>query len=130
MLWPRLLFFLGLISLPACHAAVAARCQTSKREFLCTDVTNTVHGIPIHYRLSVQIPLKDCSVYDPAFTSGESNVLRELGMTVITENEVSCWPLMFFFLSRQTREAQPVDNAVLKQSVDVLKVSAQLMPMK
>ncbi|TMS03530.1 SRR1-like protein [Larimichthys crocea] len=34
-----------------------------------------------------QIPLKDCSVYDPAFSSGEEDVLRELGVTVLTENE-------------------------------------------
>jgi len=38
-----------------------------------------------------QIPPKDCSVYDPAFSSGEMDVLRELGLTVLTENEVSCW---------------------------------------
>lgn len=34
-----------------------------------------------------QIPLKDCSVYDPAFSSGEKDVLKELGLTVLTENE-------------------------------------------
>uniref|UniRef100_A0A8C2WCG9 SRR1 domain containing n=1 Tax=Cyclopterus lumpus TaxID=8103 RepID=A0A8C2WCG9_CYCLU len=34
-----------------------------------------------------QVPLKDCSVYDPAFSSGEMAVLRELGLTVLTENE-------------------------------------------
>lgn len=34
-----------------------------------------------------QIPLKDCSVYDPVFSSGERDVLRELGLTVLTENE-------------------------------------------
>lgn len=44
-----------------------------------------------HYPL--QIPPKDCSVFDPAFTPGEMDVLRELGMTVLTENEVSCWPV-------------------------------------
>ncbi|XP_041642582.1 SRR1-like protein [Cheilinus undulatus] len=36
---------------------------------------------------SGQIPLKDCSIYDPAFSSGEKDVLRELGLTVLTENE-------------------------------------------
>ncbi|XP_020505579.2 SRR1-like protein [Labrus bergylta] len=36
---------------------------------------------------SVQIPLKNCSVYDPVFSSGERDVLRELGLTVLTENE-------------------------------------------
>ncbi|XP_029998882.1 SRR1-like protein [Sphaeramia orbicularis] len=34
-----------------------------------------------------QILLKDCSVYDPAFSSGEKDVLREMGLTVLTENE-------------------------------------------
>nr|XP_020450018.1 SRR1-like protein [Monopterus albus] len=34
-----------------------------------------------------QIPLKDCFVYDPAFSSGERDVLTELGLTVLTENE-------------------------------------------
>ncbi|XP_072243088.1 SRR1-like protein isoform X2 [Leuresthes tenuis] len=34
-----------------------------------------------------QIPLHDCSVYDPAFSHGERDVLRELGLTVLTENE-------------------------------------------
>ncbi|KAM7391867.1 hypothetical protein PAMP_022518 [Pampus punctatissimus] len=34
-----------------------------------------------------QIPLKDCSVYDPVFSSGERDVLRELGLTVLTKNE-------------------------------------------
>ncbi|XP_029016858.1 SRR1-like protein [Betta splendens] len=34
-----------------------------------------------------QIPWKNCSVYDPAFSSGERDVLRELGLTVLTENE-------------------------------------------
>ncbi|KAM4576558.1 SRR1-like protein [Odontesthes bonariensis] len=34
-----------------------------------------------------QIPLQDCSVYDPAFSRGDMDVLRELGLTVLTENE-------------------------------------------
>ncbi|XP_068422452.1 SRR1-like protein isoform X2 [Clinocottus analis] len=34
-----------------------------------------------------QIPLKDCSVYDPAFSTGERTVLSELGLTVLKENE-------------------------------------------
>ena len=35
-----------------------------------------------------QIPVKSCSLYDPVFSSGERDVLRELGLTVLTENEV------------------------------------------
>ncbi|XP_029915849.1 SRR1-like protein [Myripristis murdjan] len=34
-----------------------------------------------------QIPLKDCCVYDPVFSSGEREVLGELGLTVLSENE-------------------------------------------
>ncbi|KAK1893210.1 SRR1-like protein [Dissostichus eleginoides] len=34
-----------------------------------------------------QIPLKDCFIYDPAFSSGERDVLMQLGLTVLTENE-------------------------------------------
>ncbi|KAM7018210.1 SRR1-like protein [Tautogolabrus adspersus] len=36
---------------------------------------------------SGQIPLKNCSVYDPVFSSGERDVLRELELTVLMENE-------------------------------------------
>lgn len=36
-----------------------------------------------------QIPVKDCSVFDPVFSAGEKDVLRELGLTVLSENEVS-----------------------------------------
>lgn len=36
---------------------------------------------------AAQIPVKDCCVYDPVFSSGERDVLRELGLTVLTENE-------------------------------------------
>ncbi|XP_024131788.1 SRR1-like protein [Oryzias melastigma] len=35
----------------------------------------------------LQVSLKNCFVYDPIFSSGEQKVLRELGMTVLTENE-------------------------------------------
>ncbi|XP_054466531.1 SRR1-like protein [Anoplopoma fimbria] len=49
-----------------------------------------------------QIPLKDCSVYDPAFSSGERDVLRELGLTVLTENEegkrLATKPTLFYLM--------------------------------
>uniref|UniRef100_A0A3P9IQG2 SRR1 domain containing n=1 Tax=Oryzias latipes TaxID=8090 RepID=A0A3P9IQG2_ORYLA len=35
----------------------------------------------------LQVSLRDCLVYDPIFSPGEQDVLRELGMTVLTENE-------------------------------------------
>ncbi|KAM9743629.1 SRR1-like protein isoform 1-T1 [Menidia menidia] len=34
-----------------------------------------------------QIPLLDCSVYDPVFSCGERDVLKELGLNVLTGNE-------------------------------------------
>ncbi|GLD53918.1 SRR1-like protein [Lates japonicus] len=49
-----------------------------------------------------QIPRKDCSVYDPAFSSGEKDVLRELGLTVLTENEegkrLATKPTLFYLM--------------------------------
>ncbi|XP_040050559.2 SRR1-like protein [Gasterosteus aculeatus] len=49
-----------------------------------------------------QIPLKDCSVYDPAFSRGEKAVLRELGLTVLTENEegkrLATKPTLFYLM--------------------------------
>lgn len=36
---------------------------------------------------AAQIELSDCFVYDPVFSPGEKAVLRELGMTLLTENE-------------------------------------------
>ncbi|XP_058492204.1 SRR1-like protein [Solea solea] len=34
-----------------------------------------------------QIPLEDCSVYDPMFSTAERDILRKLGLNVLTENE-------------------------------------------
>ncbi|XP_068594681.1 SRR1-like protein [Brachionichthys hirsutus] len=49
-----------------------------------------------------QIPLKDCSVYDPVFTSGERDVLKALGVTVLTENEegkrLAAKPTLFYLM--------------------------------
>ncbi|XP_071338907.1 SRR1-like protein [Trachinotus anak] len=49
-----------------------------------------------------QIPLKDCSVYDPAFSIGERDALRELGLTVLTENEegkrLATKPTLFYMM--------------------------------
>ncbi|XP_035515057.1 SRR1-like protein isoform X1 [Morone saxatilis] len=49
-----------------------------------------------------EIPLKDCSVYDPAFSSGERDVLKELGLTVLTENEegkrLATKPTLFYLM--------------------------------
>lgn len=36
-----------------------------------------------------QIPVGWCSLYDPVFSVSERETLRELGFTVLTENEVN-----------------------------------------
>ncbi|XP_068166682.1 SRR1-like protein [Antennarius striatus] len=49
-----------------------------------------------------QIPPNDCSIYDPVFTSGERDVLKELGVTVLTENEegkhLTTKPTIFYLM--------------------------------
>ncbi|KAM4746632.1 SRR1-like protein [Anableps anableps] len=49
-----------------------------------------------------QIPLKDCSLYDPAFSSAEREVLRELGLTVLADNEegkrLAMKPTLFYLM--------------------------------
>uniref|UniRef100_A0A672IC97 SRR1 domain containing n=1 Tax=Salarias fasciatus TaxID=181472 RepID=A0A672IC97_SALFA len=49
-----------------------------------------------------QVRGTDCSVYDPAFSSAERDVLRELGLTVLTENEegkrVASKPTLFYLM--------------------------------
>ncbi|XP_029366251.1 SRR1-like protein [Echeneis naucrates] len=51
---------------------------------------------------AAQIPLEDCSVYDPAFSTGEIDVLRDLGLTVLTENEegkrLATKPTLFYMM--------------------------------
>ncbi|XP_027890821.1 SRR1-like protein isoform X1 [Xiphophorus couchianus] len=48
------------------------------------------------------IPLKDCSLYDPAFSVTEKDILRELGLTVLTENEegkrLATKPTLFYLM--------------------------------
>lgn len=49
-----------------------------------------------------QIPLEDCSVFDPVFSTGEREVLRNLGLTVLTENEegkrLATKPTLFYLM--------------------------------
>lgn len=51
---------------------------------------------------AAQISLKNCCVYDPVFTSGEREVLTELGATVLTENEegkrLATRPTLFYLM--------------------------------
>ncbi|XP_061906821.1 SRR1-like protein [Entelurus aequoreus] len=49
-----------------------------------------------------KILLKDCFVFDPAFSPGEKDVLRALGLTVLTENEegkrLATRPTLFYLM--------------------------------
>ncbi|XP_060927651.1 SRR1-like protein [Limanda limanda] len=49
-----------------------------------------------------QIPLEDCYVYDPVFSTGERDVLEKLGLSVLTENEegkhLATKPTLFFLM--------------------------------
>ncbi|KAM4577978.1 SRR1-like protein [Fundulus diaphanus] len=49
-----------------------------------------------------QIPVKDCSLYDPAFSPAERDVLRGLGLSVLTENEegkrLATKPTLFYLM--------------------------------
>ncbi|XP_034450641.1 SRR1-like protein isoform X2 [Hippoglossus hippoglossus] len=51
---------------------------------------------------AAQIPLEDCYVYDPVFSTGERDVLRKLGLTVLTKNEegkrLATKPTLFFLM--------------------------------
>ncbi|KAL0979312.1 hypothetical protein UPYG_G00183510 [Umbra pygmaea] len=51
---------------------------------------------------SLQIPFERCSVYDPVFSSGEMEVLRQFGLTVMTENEegkrAALRPTLFYLM--------------------------------
>uniref|UniRef100_A0A8C2BIG9 SRR1 domain containing n=1 Tax=Cyprinus carpio TaxID=7962 RepID=A0A8C2BIG9_CYPCA len=51
---------------------------------------------------TLQIPVGSCSVYDPVFSESECDALRELGFTVLTENEEGkravCQPTLFYLM--------------------------------
>uniref|UniRef100_A0A8B9KGR1 SRR1 domain containing n=1 Tax=Astyanax mexicanus TaxID=7994 RepID=A0A8B9KGR1_ASTMX len=50
----------------------------------------------------VEIPVGQCSMYDPVFTVTECEILKELGFTVLTENEEGkravCHPTFFYLM--------------------------------
>ncbi|XP_077571994.1 SRR1-like protein [Stigmatopora nigra] len=64
-------------------------------ECVCYGLGSFSNCVSARYQLAIllllldatKIPLKDCLVYDPAFSDGEKDVLRELGLTVLTDNE-------------------------------------------
>uniref|UniRef100_A0AAR2JEM2 SRR1-like domain-containing protein n=1 Tax=Pygocentrus nattereri TaxID=42514 RepID=A0AAR2JEM2_PYGNA len=55
-----------------------------------------------HFLNLFQIPVGQCSMYDPVFTVSEREILRELGFTVLTENEEGkravCRPTLFYLM--------------------------------
>ncbi|XP_017269381.1 SRR1-like protein [Kryptolebias marmoratus] len=69
--------------------------QCQQLECVCYGLGSFSSCVSARYQLAMllllldagQIPLQDCSVYDPAFSSAERDVLKELGLTVLAENE-------------------------------------------
>ncbi|KAM3611207.1 uncharacterized protein V6R79_014901 [Siganus canaliculatus] len=86
----------------------ASLCQ--QLECVCYGLGSFSTCVSARYQLAMllllldagQIPTKDCFVYDPVFSSGEEDVLRELGLTVLTENEegkrLVTKPTLFFLM--------------------------------
>ncbi|XP_045890585.1 SRR1-like protein isoform X1 [Micropterus dolomieu] len=84
--------------------------QSQQLDCVCYGLGSFSSCVSARYQLALllllldagQIPLKDCSVYDPAFSSGERDVLRELGLTVLTENEegkrLATKPTLFYLM--------------------------------
>ncbi|XP_034547530.1 SRR1-like protein [Notolabrus celidotus] len=83
-------------------------CQ--QMECVCYGLGSFSSCVSARYQLAMllllldsgQIPLKECSVYDPVFSDGEKDVLRELGLTVLTENEegkrLATKPTLFYLM--------------------------------
>ncbi|XP_056889958.1 SRR1-like protein [Takifugu flavidus] len=79
-------------------------------ECVCYGLGSFSSSVSSRYQLAmllllldtIQIAVRDCSIYDPVFTSGEINVLRELGLTVLTENEegkrLATRPTVFYLM--------------------------------
>lgn len=80
------LCFLCICPVPACNVVTASRdtagMRISWRIYMKWCVDSTYKYPP------PQIPVGSCSVYDPVFSESECDALRELGFTVLTENEV------------------------------------------
>ncbi|KAM4617090.1 SRR1-like protein [Polymixia lowei] len=79
-------------------------------ECVCYGLGSFSSCISARYQLAMlllllnklQIPLRHCYVYDPVFSAGERDVLRELGLTVLTENEegkrLTTRPTLFYLM--------------------------------
>ncbi|XP_077378691.1 SRR1-like protein isoform X2 [Festucalex cinctus] len=82
----------------------------SPLECVCYGLGTFSSCVSARYQLAImlllldatKIPLKDCIVFDPAFSSGEKDVLRELGLTVLTDNEegkrLATKPTLFYLV--------------------------------
>ncbi|CAB1319865.1 unnamed protein product [Coregonus sp. 'balchen'] len=79
----------------------AREAPSSPLECVCYGLGSFSSCVTARYQLAMLLLilelLQRCSVYDPVFSSGEMEVLRQLGLTVLTENEAVClceeWPL-------------------------------------
>ncbi|XP_007559300.1 SRR1-like protein isoform X1 [Poecilia formosa] len=79
-------------------------------ECVCYGLGSFSSCVSARYQLSMllllldaaDIPLRDCSLYDPAFSVAEKDILRELGLTVLTENEegkrLATKPTLFYLM--------------------------------
>ncbi|XP_072538061.1 SRR1-like protein [Salminus brasiliensis] len=77
---------------------------------VCYGLGNFSSCVSARYQLAMllllfealQIPTGQCSMYDPVFTVTECEILRELGFTVLTENEEGkravCRPTFFYLM--------------------------------
>ncbi|XP_056130695.1 SRR1-like protein isoform X2 [Lampris incognitus] len=83
--------------IPSNHHKRRADGKTCRNmECVCYGLGSFSSCVSARYQLAMllllldklQIPLKHCFVYDPVFSSGERDVLSELGLTILTENEV------------------------------------------
>ncbi|ROI64844.1 SRR1-like protein [Anabarilius grahami] len=69
--------------------------KTSLQYCVCYGLGNFASCVSARYQLAMllllletlQIPVGSCSVYDPVFSASECDALKELGFTVLTENE-------------------------------------------
>lgn len=120
--WREQLLVAGSVSLPK-HPEdedtedPAGQLEKDKEGRLCPQLECVCYGlgsfsscVSARYQLAMllllleaaQIPLKDCSIYDPAFSTGERDVLKELGLTVLTENEegkrLATKPTLFYMM--------------------------------
>nr|XP_057926898.1 SRR1-like protein [Doryrhamphus excisus] len=84
--------------------------KISPLQYVCYGLGTFSSCVSARYQLAMllllldagKIPLKDCFVFDPAFSPGEKDVLRELDLTVLTENEegkrLATKPTLFYLM--------------------------------